>query len=81
MLSSLDLWIYAADDWEQKGKGKYSGQGRDKKYNKNGNYNSGSQNKRSRVRFPVKQIPNYQRFPASKFDISFPFIGKIYFFK
>jgi hypothetical protein len=68
MLSALDLWISTADDWEDKNTGKYSGQGR-------GNYKNDYRKKRSssRVRFPVKQVSNYRRFPFGKFYNIFSF--------
>jgi hypothetical protein len=79
MLSSLDLWIYSADDWEQKdsessNKGKYKKSKKGKKYN-NDDYKDGPRNKRSysRVRFPTQQVRNFRQFPFGKFCKSFFF--------
>jgi hypothetical protein len=82
MSATLDVWIYSADDWEQKGD-RNGGRGRDKKYNRGKKYgdDGGNRNKRSsRVRFPVQQIRNFRQFPFGKFFISFLLIKKIILF-
>jgi hypothetical protein len=75
MLSSLDVWISSADDW---------------KHNNKGNYNDGDddddddpkgyRNKRSykKIRFPVKRVKNYRKFPISKFSIISYLIKKLF---
>ncbi len=69
MLSSLDVWISSANDWDKdkKDKGGYNGDEDGYK---------GSRGKRSykKIRFPVKRVQNYRKFPISKFCISLIFI-------
>ncbi len=73
MLSSMDIWISSADDWEQKDSGPYNKQGKYKKSKKGKNYNNEGRNKRSysRVRFPTQQVRNYRQIPFGKFCKSF----------
>jgi hypothetical protein len=74
MLSQLDVWISGADDWKKNDK--------DSKGDSDGDDNDdpkGYRKKRSykKVRFPVKRVKNYRKFPISKFHISFLFDQKI----
>jgi hypothetical protein len=64
MLSQLDVWISGADDWKKNDK--------DSKGDSDGDDNDdpkGYRKKRSykKVRFPVKRVKNYRKFPIRRF--------------